>query len=307
MILPDYIRAVLADLEKKKAAGLLPAELLEPSPGLLRDICYRLCQKPYSRKDEPTLERFFGTAADQKARLKSIEGFKITQFKPLINFLNTPTIQPKLKTIELLAWLIDFKGRPYDLYGRLAVGAKDDSVNIEVDVRPEEVDLPEEVADEPNEGADTRLDSPKRRRWSNKKIKIVIAITIVLAAAASFLSMRSHKNSPHFVRIPAGSRACMIWADDHFQEVQCSQHFGDTLVFPLDSEKIINFWKITRPDTITEDALGSIWCVRYHGSYECYTDTGRHPIDTSLKLEKLTDYILMRYVNPKIAAIKMAQ
>lgn len=306
MIFADYTRAVLADLEKKKAAGLLPAELLEPSPGVLRDLCYRLCDKRYNRKDEPALERFFGVAADHKARLKSIEGLKIALFKPLINFLSTPTITPKLKTIELLAWMIDFKGRPYDLYGRLAAGEPDGTVDVEVDVRPEEVDLPEDTADESAGDTNTRLDPPKPGR-SNTKRRIIVTITIALAAAVGFFSMRTHKNSPHFVQIPPGTQACMIWVDDHFQEVPCGQQFGNTLVFPLDSGKVINFWKITQPDTITESALGSIWCVRYNGSYECYTDTGYHPIDTNLKLQPLTDYILMRYVNPKIAAIKMAQ
>ncbi len=90
----------------------------------------------------------------------------------------------------------------------------------------------------------------------------------------------------------------MYWAGDHYQQISCSQKQGGTLVIPLDSERLVHFKKITRPDTITENALGSIWYVKFHGAYECYTFPGYHPIDTSLKLRPLTDFVLIKHLHP---------
>jgi len=96
----------------------------------------------------------------------------------------------------------------------------------------------------------------------------------------------------------------MFWADDHYQPITCGQQHGNTLVIPLDSDKMVHFRKITKPDTITENALGSIWFVKFHGAYECYTSPGYHPIDTSLKLRLLTDFVLIRHIHPTQGAEK---
>jgi hypothetical protein len=91
----------------------------------------------------------------------------------------------------------------------------------------------------------------------------------------------------------------MYWAGDHYQQVSCSQKLGEILIIPFDAEKLARFRKITRPDTITEDALGSIWYAKFNNAYECYTAPGNHPIDTTMQLKLLTDYVLIRHIRLK--------
>jgi len=89
----------------------------------------------------------------------------------------------------------------------------------------------------------------------------------------------------------------MFWAGDHYQSISCTQHFVDTLVVALDSEKIIHFKKITRPDTITLNAVGCVWYVKYRGDIEYYTSDGFHPIDPQLRLKPITPYMIRKYIH----------
>ncbi len=90
----------------------------------------------------------------------------------------------------------------------------------------------------------------------------------------------------------------MFWAGDHYQQTSCSQHFTDTLIIALDSEKLMHFRKITQPDTITEKSKGLVWYVRYNGSLEFYTSGGFHPIDPRLRLKPITEYMIRKYIHP---------
>ncbi|HEX3935822.1 MAG TPA: hypothetical protein VHW43_14165 [Puia sp.] len=88
----------------------------------------------------------------------------------------------------------------------------------------------------------------------------------------------------------------MFWADDHYQPVSCNQKLGDTVIIALDSEKLAHFRKITRPDTITDAAIGHVWYVRYRGAYEFYTTGGYHPLDPNLRLRPITNFIITRHI-----------
>jgi hypothetical protein len=67
----------------------------------------------------------------------------------------------------------------------------------------------------------------------------------------------------------------------------------------LDPEKLAHFKKITKPDTITQAALGNVWYVIVDGNYEFYTAKGYHPIDTQLKLQRLTNRIIIMHIHPE--------
>ena len=274
MIFADYSKRVLEYYRKQKDAGLLRHEIAEPTPGRLRDMSLIVYNDRYERGDEGILERFFGKTDENKNRHQTIERVDLDRLRPLVNYLKTSTVDTELKNIDLLAWLIDYKGRPYrygpDEYDEPDGGPADEApsnkkgpINIDTQVTVTTV----------------RQARPKRR-----KLVIVLTVTIVLAGIVLVKVL----NSP----------GCMYWAGDHYQPVPCSEASDNVLTLPIDSRKVARFRKITRPDTITENALGSIWCVRYHNVYECYTDSGHHPIDTTLKLQLLTDYILIRYIHP---------
>jgi len=278
MIFISYTKLVLRDYRQKRETSGFPLELREPTPGRLRDECLAVCNKRYDRKDEDALQKFFEDAHDKKTCLQSIERFDLDKFKPLVKFLRESTATTESKNIELLAWLIDFKGRPWDL-----TAPEPDA---------DELADPTDVA----EGRDTHeTTGPEEKTSYVRKIVIVFTVTITLAAVV-FYWFPSHNTFPP---IPPGTQACMFWAEDHYQPVPCNEKLGDTVVIALDSEKLMRFRKITRPDTITLAAIGHVWYVRFRGDYEFYTSGGFHPLDPNLRLRPVTAYIISRHVPAK--------
>ncbi len=276
MIFADYTRRVTEEYLQKKVAGRLSFELTEPTPGRLRDISLIAYTERYDRRDERILEKFFGKTDEKKTRYQTIERFDLDRLKPLANYLKTSTGTTDPKNIELLAWLIDYKGRPYDFE------KKDDAPAKPVP----------NTHDEPNEiKTDLIITTEKQTHPNQKKLIIVFTVTIVFAGVGLYLTLGEK-------RFFQGSQACMFWSGDHYQPVPCNKAPENTLTIPLDSKKIAVFRKITRPDTITENALGSVWYVKYRNAYECYTSSGNQPVDTTLKLKPLSDYVLIKYIHP---------
>lgn len=112
---PAYIKLVLQDYEKKRAENLLSLLLMDPTPARLKDECINVCSKRYSRKDGRLLNAFFGEGDDKSLVSKAIAKKKVDEFRPVLNYLNKDTTRPDGKYVELVAWLIDFERRPYQL------------------------------------------------------------------------------------------------------------------------------------------------------------------------------------------------
>lgn len=297
MIFADYQSLVLQEYKRMRAAGMLSHRLIRLTPAKIKEECELVCDRRYDRRDEKTLEEFFGRGGgDRLAWLKVIKQFEPGRFKPIINFVKGKTTWPDEKVVELMAWLIDFKPRPHEserIYP--IIGTDDPAVNTyELAVgshEKEEEAKPRQVPrqSEKSEGAGTIRKPSSRQR----KRKIVIPVLVI--ATAIVVIYWAWPNSSSLV--PMGHGACMYWTGDHYEQIPCNQKLGATVVIPLDSEKIAHFKKITRPDTITENALGSIWYAKFNGVYECFTSPGHHPIDTNLELKLLTDYVLIRHIH----------
>ena len=305
MLSISYSKLVLRDYRQKKKRSGFPLELKEPTPRRLRDECLAVCNKRYLPKDEDTLQKFFGDAHDKKTRLKSIQDCDLDKFKPLANFLKESTSTTEFKNIELLAWLIDFKERPWDL---AALEPTPDELADPIDAPdgPGEVRTPGDgEGDGEGPGNKTAGEqnktTPEQKPSNRRKITIVLTITIALAAVEVYrllpgnISPSVQPNNT-FPPIPTGTQACMFWAGTHYQPVPCNEKLGDTVVIALDSAKLMSLTKITRADTITEAAIGHVWYVRYRGNYEFYTAGGFHPLDPNLRLKPITAYIIARHI-----------
>jgi hypothetical protein len=276
----DYQSFVLAEYMKKKSVGDLSHRIRDLTPAKLKEECEVVCKDRYDSKDAQALEAFFKYVGDKEACLQAIGKCDIDKFRPLINFLKGSTTKPDPKIVELLAWMIDFKPRPLESAKKAHIGHPDVPIT--------KWDKTAKVEDE----------KPKRtgsvkRFFALKARKVMMAGVILLIAALVLYWVWPGKAD-----VPKRLQGCMYWTGDHYQPISCGQMRGDTLVVPLDPEKMAHFKKITRADTITENALGSIWYAKYNGVYECYTSPGYHPIDTSLQLRLLTDYVLIKHIHP---------
>jgi hypothetical protein len=293
MIFADYQQLVLEEYQRKRAAGELSRRMVRLTSANFKEECEAACSQRYDRRDEKTLEEFFGPGGgDKVAWLKAIRAFDPDKFKPLVNFVKGKTRRPGEKVVELLAWLIDFRPRPCELERKYEANR---------------VDIPGAEQDEWSNGGDEKeaeatlivketmhipgISVKPAPGFGRRKI-FMSGILLIVVMLGGYWAWRKSA-----IVGERGSEGCMYWTGDHYQPISCSQKRGDTLVVPLDPEKTAHFKKITRPDTITENSLGSIWYAKYNGVYECYTSPGYHPIDTSLKLRPLTDFVLIKHLH----------
>lgn len=301
MLPPIYSKAVLAYYRQKLAADELSLYIRQLSAGSFKEACLEVRKERFNRRDELPLKAFFGEGSDQDACLLAINGLDTDKFKPLINFIKGKTKKPDDKVVELVAWLIDFKDRPYDPRKNYSIALhppQDPLIDKDLDVSPtgpaENENGPQPISPEPIKDSPQK-NSPGAPIERKKRKRIILAITISIAFGMVVIWTWPRKPTP--ARID-GTQSCMFWADDRYQPISCNQKVDNVQVIALDSVKLYHFKKITRPDTITENALGSIWYVRFHGVYECYTSPGYHPLDTNLQLRLLTDYVLIKHIHP---------
>jgi hypothetical protein len=299
LLYADYRTLVIQEYQKKRAANCLHSGLVEPSCARLKEACLATCINRYNPKDKRTLEEYFGQGGDKAACLKAIERLDAEKFKAFSNFLNDLNIATKRKNIELLAWLVDFTPRPFvfDELPDMDIQGTRGEEPIKEKLKEEEE---EEESTEPETPVqEERKDLPDQKgpdgRPRKKRIVMALLATIIVVGAGIGL-YRSKTGEPEKLALSLTSRgACMFWNEDHYQPISCQQH-GDTLVIPFDSATFLHFRKITRPDTITPNAKGSVWYIRYRGNYEYYTAGGLHPIDPQLRLRPLTDFIIIHHI-----------
>ncbi|HVU57190.1 MAG TPA: hypothetical protein VHD83_19145 [Puia sp.] len=299
MLFADYQSYVLEDYEKKKAAGDLSHRILHLTPSKLKDECEAVCRQRYERKDDKTLEEFFGgPGGDKDTWLRAIHRCETDKFKPLVNFLRGNTGKTEEKNIELLAWLIDFRPRPCEAAKKYFANGVDVT-----GTGPEELarnDREKEgdagLAGEPGleEGEEVPTQMVFGKPAPNFGVRrIIIAAVIMLALGIGIY--RVWFKSPTIVY--TGPQGCMYWTGDHYEQVSCNQKVIGAMVIALDSERLNNFKKITLPDTITESSIGKIWCVKVNGNYEYYTSDGFHPIDQRLRLRRLSEFIFRNHIH----------
>jgi hypothetical protein len=296
----DYTKLVLRSYEEKKAGNKLSPRLIHPTPAKLKEECEAVFSARYERKDQRTLNVFFGEGREGEAGLKAIRRCGTDKFKPLANFLIKKTQATEDKNIELLAWLIDFDKRPYE-YGKrydAESGVCENAAVEKIEEAFEEPivnpDLSREDKHSPPHAVLSQT-PPKKNHF--KRHVIITAITILIAAVGIVYWVQLNKSQAGSSLSFITAQACMCWAGDHYEQVSCSKH-GDTLVVALDTFKLRHLKKINLPDTITQNAIGAVWYIKVNGDIEFFTSGGYYPLDPTRKLKPVTSYIIKKYIQP---------
>lgn len=137
----NYADRVFETYQKKKERGLLSLNLAEPTPSKLKQECSIVYLERYKERDGKTLRLFFLPKDDASDYGLSIRNIDTDKLKPLSNFLRGRTVETDDKNIELLAWLIDFRPRPYDHthdYGEAGLGDCNQDNEIERNGMPDQ-------------------------------------------------------------------------------------------------------------------------------------------------------------------------
>lgn len=297
----DYTNLVLQEYEQKRTANQLPINLSAPTPARLRDECLIACRERWQRRDEKTLRDFFDQAGDQAVYLRLITNCDIDRFKPLSNFLKKQTATTDDKNIMLLAWLIGLEPFASE---KSYEGSQPEEKMTETSPPESTTETPEVTTGDGIINKETKIVAtgqrpPAKPKRHFKAVAIPVAMA-VLALGGIFLYPYIKDQEPPAVMGAAfnNREACMYWTGDHYRQISCSQKVYGVQVVALDTEKLLHFKKITRPDTITEADINRMAYIRLNGTIEFYTRTGNHPVCPERSLRPLTEHIYEKHILP---------
>jgi len=278
----EYKNEIVLEYESRKKLGKLSVNLIELTPGRLRDECIIVYHERPLTQDNEILRAFFGPLGNANSYDQLIDNIDIDKFRPLIQYLTGITTSTARKNIELLAWLIDFKSRPYTNW-------LINPVVITDDVEPPITDEPEPpTTTEPT----TPVDPPKPHTGL-KIITTLLLITVLSFGLHSYQNYGSNK-----VYIPAETpEKCMHWTGNRYEPIDCNDQTSETPIIAINFQKLNHFKKIACPDKLNKKDIGKVGYAKPNGELEFYTDSGTHPIDTNRVLSPLTDHMLKTHTS----------
>lgn len=116
LLFQDYTELVVKAYEDARVAGRLSPLLVQPTTVSIRQECMNMYSERLEkgeRVETHTLQGFFRTLPEGKKFAGVIEACSPDRFRPLQGLMKREVGKPKLVNVELLAWLIDFKPRPF--------------------------------------------------------------------------------------------------------------------------------------------------------------------------------------------------
>ncbi|MDB5089796.1 MAG: hypothetical protein JWR09_3790 [Mucilaginibacter sp.] len=268
----EYKACVLKTYLVKQKANTLSPNLMRPTPKKLRDECLEIFNRGLDNEDLAAIKAFFGYHNDKTEYIQTIRRFDTDKLKPLDNFIKENTADTEDKNVELLAWLIGYKQRPYE-YGQ--------TYKIEGDEKK-----PKKIFKE--------ILNNKNTIWQ----KYAAVVLVLLLSSGGYMFFKGGKQKEnHTVVHLAKNGKHMYWVADHYLAIPAYQVHGDTPVVPLDTQVLNHLKKITDISSINDHSLGKVWYARLHkDDYEYFTDSGFHPIDTAIRLRPITKFIIYNHI-----------
>lgn len=325
----DYQQLVMQAYERKKGNNTLPHGLMYLTPAKLKDECVKRCTKDVNRRDEKIIRDFCGDLNESRNCQNIISRCDTDKFRPLVNYLRGRSDNTEEKNIELLAWLIDFSGRPWEMGKEIAGDgdvAEDPPLNDAGQATEDLVTVPDFSANSSTTGINKPAGNPvipeipiipvrfvgpigkesrgispvetgKQQKVRGKFTKtLVAAVMLSLVLGIGGMWWWKDKNQT------PQSGYCMYWQEDHYEPIACNQKISNARVIALDTLRLKNLRKITRPDTITYQAIGKVWYSKIAGKFEFYTSGGEHPVVFSRELRPITVYIIDKYIRADMIA-----
>jgi hypothetical protein len=268
----NYQQQVFNDYVLKRDKQMLSLNLMQPTRSGLREECLHVYAEKGSPKDDRVLRLFFGPIDGRNDYVQRIRNFDVDKFRPLVKFLKGETADTKDKNIELLAWLIDFQSQ-----GSPERDTDDVSVNNSVTPEPG--------------GNGENFNAVKRGEESFKKvISTSTNNNKVFAQGGGFVfSNKYNMVSMAFIAavfflfgwfdFSKGATNVYIGQGTNINIFPVNGKFDDAAIIASDTFKLTHLKKITRPDTITRNCLGKVWCRKIkRDSVVFYTEGKNSPL-----------------------------
>lgn len=319
----DYIKLVIEAYNKKRANNELSLLLAQSTPAKIRKACLHVYKERYDKKDEEVLKAFFGPAEPGRQFLLLIQEFETDKFRPLDNYLKGSTEKTDDTNLELLAWLIDFKHRPYSFDNNVLLSDEElslikntgekqtesESGKNSLQEKEEAIEILSEkkmgeVLDKSKEESSIPSNTiPQKSNGAKEKYKrAAIIFFILIICTGGIYTVWQQKQSKQVMG--NANTICAYWADDHYEPVPCNEEPQGRHILPMNPEKIKSFRKITQQDTITEWSVGKLYYIKDSNVIKCYTEAGNYPEDVNRTLKVLSHRIFDKYLRKKETSVK---
>lgn len=284
---PDYIRLVKQAYKEKRAGNELSPLLSKSTPASLRKECLNVFQERYTNRDEQTIRAFFGTG---RQPIQLIRDFETDRFRPLDNYLKENTENTDTANLELLAWLIDFRHRPW-AYDKDFQLSDEEHYFLEHNCQKES----EKDSAPAQEKVEAAILSGAPAGTAKKKSKrlLIILLLLIIGAGGSYTVWKQW-NSANMV--------CVYWLDDHYEQVSCNEEPKGRSIITMNAEKVKRFKRITRLDTVTAWSIGKLYYVKDSNTIKLFTEDGKYPEDSKRYLRKLSRYMYETYLGKNDAS-----
>lgn len=95
------------------------------------------------------------------------------------------------------------------------------------------------------------------------------------------------------------NKECMCWNGFKYIEVDCRGNTQPYQIIGLNEDKLHNFEKIMKPDTLTKADVGKVWYSKIDNEVEFFTHSGYHPVDSKKSLKAATEHIINTWAGGK--------
>lgn len=294
LVFLEYARLVKAEYERKRANDELPRFRVKSTTTKLKEECLAVFEKGPQLKDQQTLKNYFDVANDETVSLQLIRRTETDKFKALDKYLKGETETTDETHTEFLAWLIDFRHRPW-LPGK-DFQLTDEEKAILEGQPPTSMPTPPPVPDpSPVDPPVKKLPAPVEKADGLFFSKPVMLFLIAILGTGILYTIYTVTNE---------QTGCMYWSGDQYIPIDCNEKPLGRLFLPLDPKKVKYFERVTRKDTITERSIGKIYYIKDNNTIEYYTYSGNYPNDLNRFVKKLTRRMFDKYLRKKQISMK---
>ncbi|WP_313189087.1 hypothetical protein [Sphingobacterium sp.] len=277
---------VLASYWEKHKNNELHDRLANPTSANLRDYALFLLNEGMNPDDRKTLRDFFILKDELGDLEKSIAGIDIDKLKPVRYFIDGKTSNPDETIVKLLAVLIDFQPRPFridDWIVDIKPKLKEASIlPLNQPAEKEHPKFPDSSRQSSVVGSSSRESGTNTSKF-NKKAIMWVGSAGLIAASLGYITLKDKKE-------------CMVWFKDRYIVVDClDNNMWNQKVIALDEERLKNFRKITRYDTLGLKDVNRIWYSKVNNEIEFFTTAGLHPEHSERGLKLASEYIIRKY------------
>lgn len=283
--LPDYIKLVKAAYKQVKADGIKP-QLANPTRGGIRGECLLLYNEGLEKRDEPILRAFFGVPDQGGDFFAVINNFETEDYKALQNYMNGTSKTTEHKNIELLAWLIDFKHRPFKSDNNVQL-TEEEKIILGI-TAPPVLTPPKQPPPKATPGTGSKEPPLVKEAWiSRLKKGAAVLITGTVLSGGIYMIMSGKETT-----------GCMYWTGDHYEKISCNEKPNGRNIVQFDDDQF-EIQKINRQDTINEQHIGKLYYIKEKNEIQYFTRAGQYPEDMKRELQKLSQLIFNKYLDKK--------